>query len=97
MDWDQEFIRLYLDDELLNEIPLSATVNGSEGNHINPFKTPHYVLLNLAMGSNGGKIDEAVRGISSRCNMGRYRRSTYQRTWWWNPLSRRCLLLVWRT
>ena len=60
MDWDQEFIRLYLDDELLNEIPLSATVNGSEGNHINPFKTPHYVLLNLAMGSNGGKIDETL-------------------------------------
>lgn len=60
MDWDQEFIRLYLDDELLNEIPLSSTVNGSEGNYINPFKTPHYILLNLAMGSNGGKIDETL-------------------------------------
>lgn len=60
MDWDQEFIRLYLDDELLNEIPLSSTVNGSVGNYINPFKTPHYVLLNLAMGSNGGKIDNTA-------------------------------------
>ena len=28
MDWDKDFIRLYLDDLLLNEIPLSTTVNG---------------------------------------------------------------------
>ena len=25
MDWDEEAIKLYLDDELLNEIPLSST------------------------------------------------------------------------
>ena len=49
---------MYLDDELLNEIPLSKTVNGSIGDYINPFKTPHYLLLNLAMGSNGGEVDE---------------------------------------
>ncbi len=60
MDWDQEYIRLYLDDELLNTIELSKTVNANENNRINPFKTPHYVLLNLAMGSNGGKIDESA-------------------------------------
>lgn len=60
MDWDQEFIRLYLDDELLNEIPLSSTVNGEHGEFINPFKQPHYILLNLAMGSNGGKIDDTA-------------------------------------
>lgn len=60
MDWDQEFIRLYLDDELLNEIPLSATVNGEHGEYINPFKQPHYILLNLAMGSNGGDIDDSA-------------------------------------
>lgn len=58
MDWDQEFIRLYLDDELLNEIPLSNTVNGSVGKFINPFKTPHFILLNLAMGGNGGEVNE---------------------------------------
>jgi len=28
MDWDENTIRLYLDDELLNEIPLSDTTNG---------------------------------------------------------------------
>ena len=48
MDWDETAIKLYLDDELLNEIPLSETVNGSLGNFANPFKQPHYLLLNLA-------------------------------------------------
>ena len=28
MDWDEEAIKLYLDNELLNEIPLSQTTNG---------------------------------------------------------------------
>lgn len=59
MDWDKDFIRLYLDDELLNEIDLSQTNNGGlGGNHENPFSNTipgfkHYVLLNLALGSNG--------------------------------------------
>ncbi|MDR2414849.1 MAG: glycoside hydrolase family 16 protein [Odoribacteraceae bacterium] len=54
MDWDEEAIRLYLDDELLNETLLSGTRNGSIGNYTNPFHQPHYILLNLAVGSNGG-------------------------------------------
>ena len=60
MDWDQEFIRIYLDGELMNEVPLTATVNGASGDFINPFKQPHYILLNLAMGANGGEVDENV-------------------------------------
>ncbi len=59
MDWDEESIKLYLDDELLNTTPLSRTVNGSIGDHTNPFKSPQYILLNLAMGENGGEIDES--------------------------------------
>lgn len=51
MDWTEEYIRLYLDDELLNEIDLSKTIN-ADG--FNPFHQPHYILLNLAIGSNGG-------------------------------------------
>lgn len=51
MDWDQDFIRLYLDDELLNEIDLSKTLN-PDG--FNPFHQPHFMLLNLALGRNGG-------------------------------------------
>lgn len=61
MDWDETSIKLYLDGELLNSVPLSETVNGSYGNHTNPFRQPQYVLLNLALGGrNGGKIDGAA-------------------------------------
>jgi beta-glucanase (GH16 family) len=52
---------LYLDDELLNEIPLSTTQNGSIGKYTNPFNRPQYILLNLALGGdNGGTIDQAA-------------------------------------
>lgn len=55
MDWDEISIKLYLDDELLNEIFLKDTYNGSLGNNKNPFMQPHYILLNLAVGGiNGG-------------------------------------------
>lgn len=58
MDWDEQFIRLYLDDELLNEISLAETINGSLGDFKNPFHQPHYLLLNYAIGGdNGGTPD----------------------------------------
>jgi beta-glucanase (GH16 family) len=61
MDWTEEAIRLYLDDELLNETFLKDTQNGSIGNYSNPFKQPHYLLLNLAIGGqNGGTPDDAA-------------------------------------
>ena len=61
MDWDEHTIRLYLDDELLNEVFQSTTINGSIGKHISPFTQPHYILLNLAIGGdNGGKIDDSA-------------------------------------
>ena len=56
MDWDEDWIRIYLDDELLNEIDLSQTINGKYGEE-NPFHKPMYLLLNLAMGSTGGQVD----------------------------------------
>ena len=65
MDWDKEFIRIYLDEELLNEIDLSKTQNqGYDGNRENPFANDvvgfkHYLLLNLAIGSNGGAPDDS--------------------------------------
>lgn len=59
MDWDEKTIRLYLDHELLNEIELKDTYNGSLGEHKNPFMQPHYILLNLAVGGiNGGPVSE---------------------------------------
>ena len=61
MDWDETSIRLYLDDELLNEVAMSQTVNGSIGQHINPFTRKQYILLNLALGGdNGGQIDDSA-------------------------------------
>ncbi len=65
MDWDADFIRIYLDGELMNEIDLAQTCNqGCDGNTENPFSNDiedfqDYLLLNLAMGSSGGKIDES--------------------------------------
>lgn len=54
MDWDKDFIKLYVDDELLNTIELKKTIN-NDRQKANPFHEPHYMLLNLAIGGmNGG-------------------------------------------
>jgi beta-glucanase (GH16 family) len=54
MDWTEEFIALYCDDRLLNKTGLDRLVNKDDSG-FNPFKQPHYMLLNLAMGGmNGG-------------------------------------------
>ncbi|MEP7231909.1 MAG: glycoside hydrolase family 16 protein [Ginsengibacter sp.] len=56
MDWDENEIALYLDDQLLNKVVLNKLVN-KDGSGVNPFKQPHYMLLNLAMGGmNGGDL-----------------------------------------
>ncbi len=61
MDWDEHHIRLYLDDELLNDIDMAKVRNGSIGHGENPFTKPQYILLNLALGGdNGGKIDDSA-------------------------------------
>lgn len=53
MDWDQNAIKLYVDDQLLNSTDLAETVNGdAEG--ANPFHEPQYMLLNLAIGGKAG-------------------------------------------
>ncbi len=51
MDWTAEKISLYVDDQLLNEVPLSALVLP---NGINPFNEKHYMLLNMAVGGDNG-------------------------------------------
>ncbi|MBN3581481.1 glycoside hydrolase family 16 protein [Algoriphagus aestuarii] len=53
MDWTEDYIRIYLDEKLLNEINLKETINPDGSN---PFQQPHYILLNLALGSNGGEL-----------------------------------------
>lgn len=56
MDWTPDFIKLYLDDELLNSTLLTETIN-PDG--FNPFQHPQYLLLNLAIGGNGGNPDQS--------------------------------------
>ncbi len=59
MDWSEDFMDIYLDGELLNRIDLNKTKNA---NGRNPFKDDQkfYLLLNLAIGSNGGIPDESA-------------------------------------
>jgi len=53
MDWDENAIKLYMDDLLLNSTDLKDTVNeDTEGK--NPFRQPHYMILNLAIGGTSG-------------------------------------------
>lgn len=57
--WDEQQMQIYVDDVLLNSIDINTTINKSDGK--NPFKQPHYVLLNLAMGGNrGGSLENTI-------------------------------------
>ncbi len=53
MDWDENEISLYVDDIPLNRVALKNLMN-QDGTGINPFKQPHYILLNLALGGDNG-------------------------------------------
>ncbi|MCG7858644.1 glycoside hydrolase family 16 protein [Flavihumibacter sediminis] len=54
MDWTEDYIALFMDDVLLNKVSLSELENRN-GSGFNPFRQPHYMLVNLAIGGmNGG-------------------------------------------
>jgi len=53
MDWTEKFVALYVDDLLLNKVSVDSLVN-KDGSGFNPFKQPHYMLLNLAIGGQNG-------------------------------------------
>lgn len=53
MDWEKDFIALYLDDQLLNKVLVKDLVN-KDGTGFNPFQQPHYMLLDLAIGGDNG-------------------------------------------
>lgn len=59
MEWDASAIRISLDGELLNNIPIAHTIDGRDST-FNALQQPMYLLLNLAMGSSGGRIEEAT-------------------------------------
>ena len=64
MDWNKDSINLFLDNQLLNTILLNQTLN-PDG--FNPFLQPHYLLLNLAIGMNGG--DPSKSRFPIRCEI----------------------------
>jgi len=63
MDWDEAQIRLFVDDLLLNDVDLGRTIN-QDGTGVNPFRRPHYLIVNLAIGGQGG--DPSATGFPAR-------------------------------
>lgn len=50
-DWNRDSMKISLDGERINDISLNETINADGSN---PFLQEHYLLLNLAIGANGG-------------------------------------------
>lgn len=53
-EWDEKFIKLYLDGELIYGRSVSSSANPEGSTVPNGFLQPHYFTLNLAVGANGG-------------------------------------------
>jgi beta-glucanase (GH16 family) len=53
MDWDENRIELSVDGQLLKNVDVSKTIN-DDGTNKNPFRQPHYLIVNLAIGGQGG-------------------------------------------
>ena len=51
MEWDEKKIDLRLDGQLMNHLDLATADNADQGN---PFHQPLYLILNQAIGANGG-------------------------------------------
>lgn len=60
MDWNEEYITLFVDDSLLNKVPVSKLIN-KDGSGLNPFRQPQYMLLNLAIGGQNGGIPDMTK------------------------------------
>jgi beta-glucanase (GH16 family) len=57
LEWNENEMTIKLDNLFINAIDLHTTINKSDGK--NPFRQPHYLLLNLAMGGQrGGSLAE---------------------------------------
>lgn len=51
MDWDKDFVKIYLDGERMNSVSVEEMKN-PDGFY--PLRQPHYILLNLAIGGDKG-------------------------------------------
>jgi len=78
MDWTTNSIKLYLDDELLNTIELSKTIN-QRGSVKSPFKIPHFLILNLAIRGKAGGEDPSGTSFPTRYEIDYVR--IYQTKW----------------
>jgi len=57
IEWDEKYIVFFVDDNRYASFRIDIAGKGPD----NPFRKPHFLLLNLALGgSAGGKIDDAV-------------------------------------
>ncbi len=56
--WTRNKMTIYVDDVWLNSVNVNNTINAHDGS--NPFRQPHYILLNLAIGSNGGDASKTT-------------------------------------
>jgi beta-glucanase (GH16 family) len=54
MDWDERQISLFLDDRLINRIDLDKVRNKDGSGIENPFRQPHHLIINLALGGQRG-------------------------------------------
>jgi beta-glucanase (GH16 family) len=63
MDWTADSINLYLDDELLNYTLVKNTKNPDGYDPQQPHMQKHFILLNLAIGSNGGNPSQSQFSI----------------------------------
>jgi beta-glucanase (GH16 family) len=55
MEWDEQKIDLFLDGKLMNHLDLATADHADHGN---PFHRPVYLILNQAIGENGGDPSE---------------------------------------
>jgi beta-glucanase (GH16 family) len=58
MDWDENSIKIYVDDMLMASQDQAKAIN-AKNKDITPFKQPHYILLGMALGGdNGGDLSK---------------------------------------
>lgn len=56
VEWSPDRIDYFYDDHLFYSVSVDVAGEGAD----NPFRKPHYILLNLALGQWGGEIDETL-------------------------------------
>lgn len=56
IEWYPDRIDFYFDSTKYHTFTIDSAGNGAD----NPFRKPHFILLNLAMGGWGGKVDDSI-------------------------------------